>query len=67
VKSKIQQIDNRLQCFDHAVMKPSVIITDPKKISQICSQQPRVSRGRAIQSILAQNGKSSSQVAVKVS
>lgn len=39
------------------IKKPSVIITDPKRIKEICLSQPRVSRERAIQSILVQNGK----------
>jgi hypothetical protein len=37
-------------------MKPkAVIITDPKKMSVICANQPRVSREQAIRSILAAN------------
>jgi hypothetical protein len=40
--------------------KPLVIVTDPKKMFEFCLNQPRVSRDRAIQSVLVQNGKSSS-------
>jgi hypothetical protein len=34
-------------------MKASVIITDPKKMSQICSQQPTVSQAEMKRSVLA--------------
>lgn len=47
--------------------RPTKIITDPKKMFELCLNQPRVSRERAIHSILAQNGKSSSPQSVKVS
>jgi hypothetical protein len=38
-----------------------------KKISLICSQQPRVSAERMRHSILVQNGRASSSAAVKLS
>jgi hypothetical protein len=43
------------------------IMTDPKKMFSLCLSQPRVSRSRAIHSILAQNGKVKSQTPVKAS
>jgi hypothetical protein len=43
------------------------IITDPKKMFELCLNQPRVSRDRAIHSILAQNGKTASPAPVKAS
>jgi len=50
-----------------AVKAKSKIITDPKKMFEICLSQPRVSRERAIHSILVQNGKSGSQALAKKS
>jgi hypothetical protein len=43
------------------------IITDPKKMFELCLNQPRVSRDRAIHSILVQNGKASSPTPAKAS
>ena len=37
--------------------RPTVIITDPDKIREICLNQPKVSREEAEASILAQLGK----------
>jgi transcriptional regulator with XRE-family HTH domain len=37
--------------------KPTRIITDPKKITRICLNQPRVSAARMRESISRQNGK----------
>ena len=47
--------------------KPLVILIDPKKASERCLKQRPVSREKAINSILAQNGKSTSLPAAKVS
>jgi hypothetical protein len=47
--------------------KKTVILTDPKKMFELCLNQPSVSRDRAVHSILAQNGKAISHPLVKVS
>jgi len=46
---------------------PTIILTDPRKMREAISKQPRVSREHAIHSILAQNGKTSSPPPVKMS
>jgi len=51
----------------YQMKKPTVIITDPKKVAEICSKQPTVSREQAIRSILVQNGNSSATPRVKAS
>lgn len=42
--------------------KPTKIVTDPREMTRICLRQPRVTRERAITSILAQNGYSPAQI-----
>ena len=37
--------------------KPTIILTDPRKMREAISKQPRVSREHEIRSILLQNGK----------
>jgi hypothetical protein len=51
----------------HRVKRKTLIITDPKKMFERYSNQPRVSRERAIHSILAQNGKANTQAPAKAS
>ncbi len=46
---------------------PTIILTDPRKMREAISRQPRVSREHMSHSILAQNGKVSSPPPARVS
>lgn len=65
-RSNTSPIDNVPTPTSFVSMKTK-IITDPKKMFELCLNQPRVSRDRAIHSILAQNGKTASPAPVKAS
>jgi uncharacterized protein YneF (UPF0154 family) len=46
---------------------PTIILTDPRKMREAISKQPRVSREHMLHSILAQNGRVSSPPPVRLS
>jgi len=64
---KTKELCQALERWGVTLGRKTLIITDPKKMFELCLNQPHVSAGRMRQSILAQNSKAKSQPLAKAS